>query len=152
MPENAWAEAYRAGTAHAAVLGFALGLVIGSFLNVVIHRLPRMMRREKNISLLVPGSFCPSCGHKIRWHENIPVVSFVLLKGRCSQCASAIGLIYPVVELLTAFAFSASLYRHGLGLEGFAWCLLWSVLIALVALISQGKRRSKDSGPHDHRQ
>lgn len=152
MQEGFWANAFHAESMHAAWLGAVLGLVIGSFLNVVIYRLPRMIRGEKRFNLSSPGSFCPTCGHKIRWHENIPVISFVVLKGRCGQCASPIGLNYPAVELLAAFAYSLSLYRHGVGLEGLGWCLLWSVSIPLAVVISQGKHRSINNGPRDRRQ
>ncbi len=73
-----------------------LGLVVGSFLNVCIYRIPR------NKSIVYPPSFCPSCGRRIKWYDNIPVVSYILLKGRCRFCGSKISLLYPVVELLTA--------------------------------------------------
>jgi leader peptidase (prepilin peptidase)/N-methyltransferase len=78
------------------------GLVIGSFLNVVIHRLPL----EK--SIVRPGSACPSCGRSLRWHENIPLVGFLLLRGRCAGCGVRIPWRYPLVEFLTAFLFWAS--------------------------------------------
>ena len=76
-----------------------LGLAIGSFLNVVIHRLPR---RE---SLVSPGSRCPSCGYALRAADNIPIVSYVLLRGRCRKCGARISPRYPAVELVTAVVF-----------------------------------------------
>ncbi|MEX0798528.1 MAG: prepilin peptidase [Bacteriovoracaceae bacterium] len=77
------------------VLVFIFGLLIGSFLNVVIHRIPR------GLSVVKPRSSCVKCGHKIRWHENIPVISYLLLRGKCSECDVAISWGYPLVELLT---------------------------------------------------
>ena len=78
-------------------LGFAavLGLVVGSFLNVVIHRLPQ------GGSLLWPGSHCPRCQAPVRWYDNLPVLSWLLLRGRCRSCRVAISARYPAVELLT---------------------------------------------------
>ncbi len=82
------------------VLFGALGLIIGSFLNVVIHRLP-----IEGASLVRPRSACPSCGRAIRWHENLPVLSFLLLRGRCRGCKASISWRYPLVELLTGLVF-----------------------------------------------
>jgi leader peptidase (prepilin peptidase)/N-methyltransferase len=99
-----------------------LGLVVGSFLNVVIHRLPLMMEHELSrecdeylgptvaadsgkpghYNLLTPASACPACGHRIRWWENIPVISYLLLRGKCSACGAAISWRYPAVESVTA--------------------------------------------------
>lgn len=126
-----------------------LGLVVGSFLNVVIHRLPLMMEREWQeqllesngetapasaeppLGLVSPRSRCPHCGHGIRWYENIPVLSWLWLRGRCSSCQAAIGLRYPLVELATA-AFSAVVAWHfGYGGEAAAALLLTWALIAL---------------------
>ncbi|MFP1682464.1 prepilin peptidase [Alloalcanivorax sp. C16-1] len=108
------------------------GLLVGSFLNVVIHRVPKMMeagwRREARellgqpaeeepvFNLVVPRSRCPHCGHGIRWHENIPVVSWLALKGRCSQCGTAISKRYPVIELLTALVAGLCAWRFGYGI------------------------------------
>ena len=75
---------------------FAIGLIFGSFLNVLTYRIPL------GISLFNPiGSECPHCQHKIKWYENIPVISYVFLKGKCSNCSERISIIYPVVELTT---------------------------------------------------
>jgi leader peptidase (prepilin peptidase)/N-methyltransferase len=76
-----------------------LGLAIGSFLNVVIHRLPRQE------SVISPGSRCPTCGTALRWFDNVPVVSYAVLGGRCRGCGSGISIRYPVVELITAGVF-----------------------------------------------
>ncbi len=128
----------------------ALGLIVGSFLNVVILRLPRMMEQEwrqecaelagseadpgtptERLSLSTPSSHCPSCGHRIRPWENIPVLSYLLLRGRCSQCAEPISWRYPLVELLTALLSVMVLWQFGPTLQGgFALLLTWG-LIAL---------------------
>src|SRR5918993_3355145 len=92
-----------------------VGLLVGSFLNVVIHRLPRMLERGwhaqcaelrgeaptegERYNLVVPRSACPSCGHKIGAHENVPVISWLVLRGRCSACGTSISARYPIVEL-----------------------------------------------------
>lgn len=101
-----------------------LGLITGSFLNAVIHRLPL------GISLLNPRrSFCPSCGKTIPWHENLPVASWVLLRGRCSGCALPIAIRYPLVELLTAAFYLIAWGRFGLPLAPLFWIFL-SLLVA----------------------
>ena len=126
-----------------------LGLMVGSFLNVVIHRLPLIMERDwreqlresngeavdagdaPRLGLVTPRSRCPHCGHGIRWYENIPVLSWLWLRGRCSACGAAIGLRYPLVELATA-GFSAAIAWHfGFGWETAAALLLTWALIAL---------------------
>ena len=83
------------------------GLVVGSFLNVCIHRLPR------NESVVWPGSHCPSCGRALTWYENIPVVSWAFLRGRCRTCASPISIQYPIVEIVTGAVFLAGYYALG---------------------------------------
>ena len=85
---------------------FAIGLIFGSFLNVLIHRLPL------EISLFNPiGSECPHCQHKIKWYENIPVFSYLVLKGKCSNCSEHISVVYPIVELITGVV-TVLLYQH----------------------------------------
>ncbi len=87
-----------------------VGLVIGSFLNVCIYRLPR------DQSVVWPASRCTACGREISWYENIPVLSYAVLRGRCRTCGEAISLMYPLIELLTAGVFVATLRRlrpHG---------------------------------------
>ena len=74
---------------------FAIGAMIGSFLNVLIYRLPR---KE---SILWPPSHCPNCNTRIKWYENIPILSYILLKGKCSNCEKNIALRYPIVEILS---------------------------------------------------
>jgi leader peptidase (prepilin peptidase)/N-methyltransferase len=85
----------------------AFGAVIGSFLNVVVHRIP--LKR----SLVHPGSRCPSCGHPIAPYDNVPIVSWLLLRGRCRHCSTAISPRYPAVELLTAVTFAAVVAVRG---------------------------------------
>ena len=79
-----------------AVLATLLGLMIGSFLNVVIYRIPR------EESIVFPGSHCPSCGHKLKWYHNIPLFSWLFLRGKCAFCGEKISVQYPLVELATA--------------------------------------------------
>ncbi len=147
------------GSAFAdAVLVGVLGLLIGSFLNVVIHRLPRMMERqwaaecaqyaqdaglpaqggaapaEQPFNLLTPRSRCPSCGHEVRWYENIPVLSYLALRGRCSGCGTRIGVRYPLVELATAALFYACALRWGWSFTTLAWCGFCAALVALALI------------------
>src|ERR1700716_4319510 len=120
----------------------AFGLCIGSFLNVVIHRLPKMMEREwraecaelagetpavqEPYNLVVPRSGCPACGHRITALENVPLLSFAFLRGRCSSCKAWIGLKYPLVELLAGIGAAYAAWRFGptlaaLGAALFIW-------------------------------
>src|SRR5688572_23038970 len=122
-----------------------VGLLVGSFLNVVIHRLPQMLERgwhaqcaelrgetpveRERYILVVPRSACPSCGHQIGAHENVPVVSWLLLRGRCSACGTSISVRYPIVELLAGTLAVAAVLRFGPGWQAIAACgLLWSLL------------------------
>lgn len=91
----------------AEVFLFLTGLVIGSFLNVCIHRLPLKQ------SVVHPGSRCPGCGYALRWYDNIPVVSYALLRGRCRSCARRISIQYPIIEVVTAVVFL--LHWHAFG-------------------------------------
>lgn len=81
------------------VVAFALGLAVGSFLNVVVYRGPRHQ------SVVRPRSFCPACGTTLAARDNIPVLSFIILRGRCRTCGARISWRYPAIELATAFAF-----------------------------------------------
>lgn len=125
-----------------------IGLMAGSFLNVVIHRLPRMLDREwrqqcagsvgemvdaslQPFNLFLPRSACPHCGHKITALENIPVASYVVLGGRCSQCRASISVRYPVVEGLTGFISGFAAWHFGYGPAAFAALVLIWALIAL---------------------
>ena len=84
-----------------------LGLCIGSFLNVCIHRLPLKQ------SVVHPGSRCPSCGYMLRWYDNLPVLSYVMLRARCRSCGQPISLRYPTIEVITAIVFVAHWYAFG---------------------------------------
>jgi leader peptidase (prepilin peptidase)/N-methyltransferase len=92
-----------------AALAFAPGLAFGSFLNVVAARVP--LKR----SLVSPGSACMACGQEIAWYDNVPLLSYALLRGRCRSCAVHIPLRYPAVELVTALLLAGSVWRFGLG-------------------------------------
>ena len=156
------------------VLGL-FGLCVGSFLNVVVHRLPRMMERQwwadvtqqlgdaqswrrtfgdeapkplgltaqeldrrvqalSPLSLARPASRCPSCGHAIRWYENIPLLSWLWLRGRCSACNARISWRYPLLELVTALLFAALAWRMGPQPEVLLWCGVAAALVALTAI------------------
>lgn len=123
------------------------GLMVGSFLNVVIYRLPKMMEREwrrqcaelrgepvevaSPFNIVIPRSACPHCGHKITALENIPVVSYVFLRGRCSQCRTSISTRYPVVELLTGFISGFIAWHFGYGFAVFAALVFVWAMMAL---------------------
>lgn len=129
-----------------------LGLCVGSFLNVVIHRLPLMMERgwrlesaellgielkdaaAPPLTLSTPRSRCPACGHAIRWYENIPLLSYLQLRGKCSACKAPISLRYPAVELLTALLFAACGWHAGGRFEALLWCGLVATLVALALI------------------
>ena len=114
------------------------GLLIGSFLNVVIYRLPKIMERQwaeecaelagkppelgEKFNLLAPRSRCSSCGHVIAWYENIPVLSYLWLRGKCGVCRTPYGIRYPLVELVTGGLFFFCAWRWGLSLTTLAWC------------------------------
>ncbi len=104
------------------------GLAIGSFTNVIIHRLPR---RE---SIAFPGSHCPSCGSPVRFHDNIPVVSYLLLRGKCRSCGTGISPRYPAVELGVALMTVRLFQMHGASPE-FAGYLFYGVILVATALI-----------------
>jgi leader peptidase (prepilin peptidase)/N-methyltransferase len=152
-----------------------LGLAVGSFLNVVVHRLPLMLERQwwgdvaaqladgdsfqrvfataapgtlaqaggtlekslaalKPLTLSRPGSRCPSCGHRIRWFENLPVLSWLALKARCSACGTRIALRYPLVEAATALLFGLVAWRVGPQPQALLWCAVVAVLLALALI------------------
>jgi leader peptidase (prepilin peptidase)/N-methyltransferase len=127
-----------------------LGLLVGSFLNVVIYRLPKMMERqwaaecaeltgqpakeEEPFDLVRPRSRCRQCGHMIRWYENVPVLSFLFLRGKCSNCGTAIGLRYPLVEAATGALFAWCVWRWGVTPTAGAWCVFAAALLALALI------------------
>jgi leader peptidase (prepilin peptidase)/N-methyltransferase len=102
-----------------------LGLLVGSFLNVVIHRVPA------GLSLVSPGSACPACGHAVRPYDNVPVLSWLLLRGRCRDCRHPISSRYPAVELVTAALFAATAWRFGWAVFTVAATVLVAAGIAL---------------------
>jgi leader peptidase (prepilin peptidase) / N-methyltransferase len=113
----------------AALAAFALvpGLALGSFLNVVAARLPE--RR----SLVRPGSACASCATAIAWYDNVPVLSYLLLRGRCRACSARIGLVYPAVELTTAGLLAGCLVAFGLTLQAAAAAVFCAALVVITA-------------------
>ena len=126
------------------------GLLVGSFLNVVIHRLPRMMQRESDnyvahesgkplphtdrYNLLVPRSACPHCGHQLTALENIPVASYLFLRGKCIECKTPISFRYPIVELLAGALSALLAWRFGTGLAGLATLVFCYLLIAMTVI------------------
>src|SRR6185312_15124566 len=108
------------------VLAGLFGLLIGSFLNVCIYRWPR------DLSVVKPRSACPGCGKMIALYDNVPVVSFFLLGGKCRRCAVKISPVYPTVELLTGLLFAWFVAFDGLSLAAFKDCLFAAILIGLI--------------------
>lgn len=129
------------------ILAGIIGLLVGSFLNVVIHRLPKMMEREwqqqcaelngqtidasPSYNLIVPRSACPHCGHAISALENIPVISYLFLHGKCAGCAASISPRYPIVEAVSGLLSAYAACHFGFGLAGIASIILVWALIAL---------------------
>ncbi|HEY0886263.1 MAG TPA: A24 family peptidase [Ramlibacter sp.] len=127
-----------------------LGLLAGSFLNVVIYRLPKMMERQwaaecaelagghapeaEPFNLMRPRSRCRDCGHAIRWYENVPVLSWLALRGKCSGCGSRIGLRYPLVELATGALFFFAVLHWGATPAAAAWCGFSAATVALAMI------------------
>src|SRR5437763_2751346 len=111
-----------------AALAFAPGLALGSFLNVVAARVP--LRR----SIVRPASACMSCGHEIRWHDNVPLVSYAVLRGRCRACAARIPLLYPAVELSTAVLIVGCVLAFGLTAQAAIAAFFCAVLVAVSAI------------------
>ncbi len=127
-----------------------LGLMVGSFLNVVIHRLPIMMERDwaaqcaefkgeavpvlEPLSLARPRSRCPHCGHPITALENIPIISWLVLRGRCKGCAAPISLRYPLIEALTGLLFGLAAWHFGFTAAGLGALVLIAALFALTVI------------------
>ncbi len=130
----------------AGVLG-VLGLLIGSFLNVVIYRLPVMLEAKwkaecadlagqpppagATFNLMLPRSRCPKCGHTLAWFENIPVLSYLVLRGQCRACSVPISLRYPAIELATGALFFYCGWHWGANATGLAWCGFAAALLTL---------------------
>jgi len=120
-----WQSRFVMETAPVAALVFLFGLAVGSFLNVCIRRIPA------GASIVTPASRCPSCGTPIKPYDNIPVLSYLLLRGECRACGQRISPLYPAVELLTALLFLACLLNFELTLEGLKWTLLCCLILVL---------------------
>ncbi|MEO7031877.1 MAG: A24 family peptidase [Herbaspirillum sp.] len=145
MLELVWQTA--PGNWLAAGVAGIFGLMIGSFLNVVIHRLPRMMQRESDnylaqetgqplphadhYNLTLPRSACPNCNHQITALENIPIISYLALRGKCSQCKTPISVRYPLIELLGALLSAFAIWHFGLNWFSLSTLLFIYFLIAL---------------------
>lgn len=136
-------------------LAALLGLLVGSFLNVVIHRLPQMMEQQWDaecaqhlatkagttytpapaaLTLCKPRSRCPHCSHSIAWYENIPVVSWLFLRGKCKQCQVRISVRYPLVEITSAALFAWCIAHWGFTPQGMAWCAFSAALLTLALI------------------
>lgn len=136
--------------AAGAVLAGFFGLLLGSFLNVVIYRLPKMMERQwaqecaelsgtpqqpvEKLNLVLPRSHCSQCGHLIRWYENVPVLSYLFLRGKCSACGVRYGMRYPAVEAVTGALFFFCVWRWGWSITALAWCGFSAALLALAMI------------------
>ncbi len=135
------------GSVFPTAIAGLFGLMIGSFLNVVIHRLPKMMQRESDnyvahesgkplphtdrYNLVMPRSACPHCNHQIAAWENVPVISYLLLKGKCVKCKAPISARYPIVEVLTGALSALLVWRFGSGFAGLATLVFTYLLIAM---------------------
>lgn len=134
------------------LLGGLFGLLLGSFLNVVIYRLPKMLEHQwaqeialaqssqvpppstSTFNLLVPRSACPHCAQPIQWHDNIPVLSYLLLKGQCRHCKQAIGVRYPLVELSAGVLCAWCTHRFGPSWTALAWAGFSLALLSLALI------------------
>lgn len=134
---------------EASLLGL-LGLLIGSFLNVVIYRLPVILEAQWQaecaelqgktqpdapaFNLMVPRSRCQKCGHPLSWYENIPLLSYIMLRGQCSHCKTPISLRYPLVEFATGALFFYSGWQWGANASALAWCGFAAAVVALAMI------------------
>ena len=111
-----------------ALLAALAGLLIGSFLNVCIYRLPL------DLSIVSPRSYCPECDHGIAWYDNVPILSYIILRGRCRHCQIRIPFRYPLVEFLTAACFFLAVWLrpHGIDVLAVKYCVFSAIVIALI--------------------
>ena len=107
-------------------LALLAGLLIGSFLNVCIYRLP------EDLSVVRPRSYCPGCKHTVSWYDNVPLLSFLLLRGRCRHCNCRIPVRYPLVELLTGLLFAAAVWHHGPTAPALKLAIFAAIMIELI--------------------
>ena len=142
-----------------AALAGVFGLLMGSFLNVVVYRLPKMMERQwldectemlasqdgaaapapasqppERFDLILPASRCSSCGHTITWYENIPLLSYLVLRGKCAACKTPYGLRYPAVELASGLLFAFCAWRWGASWTALVWCGFSAALLTLALI------------------
>ncbi|MBL0380313.1 MAG: prepilin peptidase [Desulfofustis sp. PB-SRB1] len=106
---------------------FVFGAAIGSFLNVVILRLP-----QPGASIVFPGSHCPHCKHRLRWRDNIPLLSFIMLRGRCAYCRAPVSFQYPVVEALTALLALANAAVFGISVAALGYFVFCAALVTII--------------------
>lgn len=120
--------------AAAPLIAGSFGLLFGSFLNVCIYR------SQHDLSIVRPArSFCPACSRTIAWYDNLPVLSYLLLRGRCRHCAQTISVRYPIVELATAILFALIVELNGFSLLALKWCVLASLLTVLLWTDLEGR-------------
>jgi leader peptidase (prepilin peptidase)/N-methyltransferase len=111
------------------IISAIFGTMIGSFLNVVILRLP-----DHNQSIVYPASHCPQCSSPLHWYENIPVISYLMLRGKCSHCKMPISIQYPVVELTMAFLAAALMYKFQLSIAAAGYFLFSAALLVVIVI------------------
>ena len=110
------------------LIAFCLGAIVGSFLNVCAHRLPR------DQSIIWPSSHCPSCGKGIAWYDNVPILSYLILAGRCRQCRAAISWRYPLIEFSNALGYAVIVWWFGVGWDSAVYAALFSALLVITAI------------------
>ena len=110
------------------LLIFIYGLLIGSFLNVCIYRIPR------DESIVFPSSHCTTCSTKLKWYDNIPLFSYITLKGKCGYCGEKISIQYPLIELLNAILYLLLFYKFNLSVDFVFYALISSVLLAITII------------------
>ena len=107
------------------LMAFIFGTIVGSFLNVCIYRIPM------GESVIYPFSHCPECGEKIKWYDNIPIISYLILRGKCRNCGEKISVQYPLIELLTGILTAGVIWKYGISLVSLYFLILACVLIVV---------------------